>query len=178
MRTNRVIALVVATLVSTASFAGAQGASSGNARAARAQGRAAVQREGRDGLLRGLKLSDAEKAKVKEVQARYRTDAKAMRETMKPAMVEARAARQKGDSAAVRAVLERTKADREKARALRSEYVSSVRAALSAENQKAFDANVTQAKNKIEKRVRQGRQAGGKAARKAGRPQPRMRPNS
>lgn len=169
MHSNRIIALVVATLVSTASFAGAQG--TGSPRAARAQGKA-VQRGVRDGLMRGVTLSETEKAKVKEIQARYRAEAKSLRESMQPAMAEARAARQKGDTAAVRAVLERTKSDREKARALRTRQIADLRAALSPENQKAFDANVKQAKAKMGERVHPGRGPGKHAARKIGRTRP------
>jgi Spy/CpxP family protein refolding chaperone len=166
MHSNRVIALVVATLVSTAGFAGAQG--TGSARAARAQGKGAVQRGGPNGLMRGVTLSEAEKAKVKEIQARYRTEAKSLRESMQPAMAEARAARQKGDTAAVRAVLERTKSDREKAREMRTRQLADLRAALSPENQTAFDATVKQAKAKVGER---GRKVRG-PARKVGRARP------
>lgn len=169
MHSNRIIALVVATLVSSAAFAGAQG--TGTARAARAQGKAA-ERGGPNRLMRDVTLSETEKTKVKEIQARYRTEAKSLRESMQPALAEARAARQKGDTAAVRAVLERTKSDREKARALRTRQMADLRTALSPENQKAFDANVKQAKAAVGKRVRKDRGPGKLAARKVGRTRP------
>lgn len=167
MHSNRVIALVVATLVSTASFAGAQVTSSRTARASRAQDRVPAQRGSREGLLRGVTLSEAEKGKVKEIQAHYRTEAQSLRESMKPALAEARAARQKGDTAAARAVLDRTKGDREKAKALRTRQMADVRAALSPEHQKAFDANVKQAKAQPGAARKQGRGTG-KHSRKAG----------
>ena len=71
MHKSRVIALVVASIVSTASFAGAQSATPGAVGSARA-GRVAMAGMGRDGLLRGVKLSAAEKTKVKEIRGSYR----------------------------------------------------------------------------------------------------------
>ena len=109
MGKTRVIALVVASLVSTASFAGAQAP----AQQGTQQGRHAMQRGMRAGagvergLFRGVKLSDAERAKIKDINSKYATQAKSLREQMKPAMQEARAARQKGDTAAARAVMTR-----------------------------------------------------------------------
>jgi hypothetical protein len=60
----------------------------------------------------------------------------------------ARAARQKGDSAAVKAAWDRGAADRDKMKALRDREQAEIRAALSPENQKLFDAN----KQELEKR--------------------------
>jgi Spy/CpxP family protein refolding chaperone len=99
---------------------------------------------GQRGLFRGIKLSDAEKAKLKEIHTRYEAEGKPLRESMKPAMQEARAARQKGDTAAARAVWDRNKAGREKLQALRTREQGDIRAALAPENQKLFDANVQQ----------------------------------
>ncbi len=177
MHSNRVIALVVATLVSSASFAGAQG-SAATVRAARAQGKAVAQRGDRDRLLRGVTLSDAEKANVTEIQARYRTEAQALHESIQPAMAEARAARQQGDTAAVRAVLERTRDDREKARELLTRQLADVRGALTSENQRVLDANLRQAKDQVSRRTKQRRSMDGRAGRMTGRVVGRARPNS
>ena len=135
MRTSFIMVLVVAAVASTATIASAQVERPGTAREQRAG------RGGRDGLLRGITLSDAEKSKLKEVHTRYRTEGKALRESLKPAMQEARAARQKGDTSAARAVFERTKGDREKVKALMDRQKSDLRAALSPEHQKQFDTN-------------------------------------
>lgn len=145
MRKSGIIAVVVASLVSTAAFAGAQ------APAAGAQtGRHAMSRgmkdgaRGHRGAMRGVKLSAAEQAKLKDVHGRYAAEGKSLRESLKPAMQEARAARQKGDTAAARAAWSRNKAGLDKLQALHAREQTDIRSALSPENQKAFDANTQQ----------------------------------
>ena len=141
MKQIRVIAFVLASMAAVAPFAGAQAAQRGNG----PQAGARAQRGGKHGPLRGLKLSAAEKARVKSVHAQYATEVKPMRESLKPAMQEARADRQKGDTAAARAVLERTKSSRESLRAVRRREETELRAALTPANQKQFDANTKHA---------------------------------
>ena len=146
MGKTRVIALVVASLVSTASFAGAQApAQQGNrtGRHAMEQGMRAGAR-GERGLFRGITLSEAEKAKLKDIHGKYATQAKSLREQMKPAMQEARAARQKGDTAAAKAVFARNKGSFDKLAELRKSEQAELRSALTPEHQKQFDANVQQ----------------------------------
>ena len=144
MRKIRIIAFVVASLVSTASLAGAQ-APAGRDQAGRSgMGRGMQGGRGERGLLRGIKLSDAEKTKVKEIHGKYAAEGKTLRESLRPAMEEARAARQKGDTAAARAVWDRNKAGRDKIKALMERERTEIRTALSPENQKQFDANVQQ----------------------------------
>jgi protein CpxP len=144
MRKIRVMALVAAALVSSVSFAGAQ-ATTPNAEGARhAMGRGMEGRPGRNGLFRGVNLSDAEKAQIKQVREKYQGETKGLRESLKPAMQEARAARQKGDSVAAKAAWDRSAADRDKLRALMERERADIRASLSPENQKRFDANVQQ----------------------------------
>lgn len=140
MRKNRVIALVVMSLVSTAALAQAQGPAS--PRAGRHAMGPGFEGRGARGLFRGLVLSDAEKAKVKEIHAKYEPERKSIHEAMRPAMQEARAARQKGDTVAARAAFDRTKGDREKLTALMERERAELRVALTPENQKTFDANV------------------------------------
>jgi Spy/CpxP family protein refolding chaperone len=144
MRKSHVIALVVASLVSTASFAGAQAPAPAPQAGPHGMGRGMQGERGQRGLLRGITLSEAEKAKLKEIHAKYEPEAKALRESLKPAMLEARAARQKGDSAAARAAWDRSKDGRDKVKALMEREHGEIRAALSPENQKQFDANVQQ----------------------------------
>ena len=164
MRKSRVIALVVASLVSTASFAGAQAPAPGAQAGRHAMGRGMqAGARGERGLLRGVNLSDAEKAKLKEIHGKYSAQSKSLRESMKPAMQEARAARQKGDTAAARAAWSRNKGSVEKMQALRTSEQSEIRSALSAENQKLFDANVQQ----MAKR-RADMKANGKGGRRGG----------
>ena len=73
MRKNHVIALVVASLVSTASFAGAQARDVSEKGGRHAMGHGMEgRRDGvRGAMLRGLNLSADEKAKVKEIRSRY-----------------------------------------------------------------------------------------------------------
>lgn len=94
------------------------------------------------GLFRGLTLSDEEKAKLKDVRAKYAPERKALHESMNPIMRDVRTARQKGDTAGVRAALERGKDGREKAKALMEREQADLRAALTPEHQKQFDANL------------------------------------
>jgi Spy/CpxP family protein refolding chaperone len=169
MAKTRVIALAVATLVSAASFAGAQApAQQQGAR----HGQHAMQRGMRAGarvergLFRGIKLSDAEKAKLKDIHTRYATQAKSLREQMKPAMQEARAARQKGDTAAARAVLTKNKATFDRLAELRKSEQAEVRSALTPENQKLYDANVQQLAKRRD--AMKARQKDGKAGKRGG----------
>jgi protein CpxP len=144
MRKTRVLAVVVASLVSAASFAQAQSAAPAP-QAGRHGMRGGMEGErGRGGMLKGIKLSDAEKAKLKDIRGKYAPEQKKLFESMKPAMQEARALRQKGDTAGARAVLERNKAGRDQFTALREREQADVRAALTPDNQKQYDANVQQ----------------------------------
>jgi len=160
MRKSRVIGFVVASLVSAASLAQAQTASP-NARQERrseargTEGRAG--REGRGGLFRGVKLSDAEKSRVKQVHQKYATEAKSLRESMRPAMQEARAARQKGDTAGVKAAWSKTTGNREKLRALMDRERAEIRSGLTADNQRLFDANAKQLEQRRAEMKKQGK---------------------
>ena len=144
MRKSRVIGFVVASLVSAASFAQAQTAAPNARQERRAEARGIEGRGGRGGLFRGITLSDAEKARIKQVHQKYNAEAKSLRESFRPAMQDARAARQKGDTAAARAALGRTAGDREKLRALMDRQKTEIRAALTPENQRVFDTNAKQ----------------------------------
>ena len=144
MRKSRIIALVVASVVSTASFAGAQAPAPGAQAGRSAMGRGMQGGRGERGLFRGIKLSDTEKAKLKDIRAKYAPEQKQLRESLKPAMQEARAARQKGDSVAAKAAFDRTKDGRDKMTALMNRERTEIRSALTPENQKQFDANVQQ----------------------------------
>jgi Spy/CpxP family protein refolding chaperone len=163
MRKTRVLAVMVASLVSVASFAQAQ--SPTPAPQAGRHGMRAGPRGHRDGgLFRGIKLSDAERAKVKEVHGKYAPENKKLFDSMKPAMQEARALRQKGDTAGARAVMERNKSGRDQFKALREREQADIRAALTPENQKLFDQNVQQqATRRAERGKKGGRRGHGQA---------------
>jgi Spy/CpxP family protein refolding chaperone len=132
----------MAAMLSIGTVAQAQSATPQPRQDRHAMGRGA-KGEGHGGLLRGVKLSDAEKARLKTIHAKYNAESKTLRESLRPAMQEARTARQKGDSAAVKAAWNRTAGDRQKLQALMTRERAEIRTALTAENQRAFDANVT-----------------------------------
>ena len=164
MGKTRVIALVVASLVSTAFLAGAQAPAQQGTRTGRHETMEGMRggMRGERGLFRGIKLSDAEKAKLKEIHGRYAEQARSLREQMKPAMQEARADRQKGDTAAARAVWDRNKASFDKLAELRKSEQAEIRSALTPENQKLFDANLqrfAKRRDEMKARHKEGRPA-------------------
>lgn len=144
MRRSDVVAVVVASVFSVAAGVGAQApaptpdAHVMNRGAHRLDERG--EREGRNGLVRGLSLSATEKARVKEIRESYAGQRRALRDALAPALAEVRSARQRGDTAAARAAFERTRSQREQVRALQERELGDLRGALSPENQKLFDA--------------------------------------
>jgi Spy/CpxP family protein refolding chaperone len=163
MRKSRVIGFAIVSLLTVGSIARAQAAAPGAPQAR--QQRGGRVEGGRGRLLRGIKLSDAEKARVKEIRGKYRTEAQSLQQSLRPAMQEMRAARQKNDSVALKAAWDRSEGDRQKLQALMQRERAEIRTALTAEHQAQFDANAKQ----LEQR-RAGRMKGGKGhrARKAG----------
>jgi Spy/CpxP family protein refolding chaperone len=143
MRKNRVIGFAIAAILSVGTLAQAQSTTTQPEQQRRGMGRGDRAGQGR-GLLRGITLSDVEKTRVKAIHTKYDTEAKAIRESLRPAMQEMRAARQKRDSAAVKAALEKSAGDRQKLQALVQRQRAEIRAALTPENQKTFDANAKQ----------------------------------
>jgi Spy/CpxP family protein refolding chaperone len=103
-------------------------------------------------LLRGITLSDAEKANLKTVRAKYAPQAKAIREQFKPQHEALRAARQAHDTTALKALREKSGAEREAMQKLMVAQQADLRAALSPENQAKFDANVAKMKERVAKR--------------------------
>jgi Spy/CpxP family protein refolding chaperone len=97
---------------------------------------------GRNAFLRGITLSDAEKANLKTVNAQHASQMKALRAQNKPQMDAMRTARQNGDTAALRAFRDKSKGERGQMRQLIQSQQADVRGALSPENQARFDANV------------------------------------
>lgn len=158
MRKTRVLALVVASLVSTASFAGAQAPATAPQGGRHAMGREEERGFGeRGGVLRGLKLSDAEKTQVKTIHGKYAAEGRALRESLKPTIQEARTLRQKGDTAGLRALREKNKPARDQMEALQVRQRTEIRAALSPENQTLFDANVQKLATRRAEWAKQGK---------------------
>jgi predicted amidophosphoribosyltransferase len=86
---------------------------------------------------------------------------------MKPVMQEARTLRQKGDTAGLRALWDKNKAGRDQMQALQVRQQAEIRAALSPENQKLFDANVQQQGKRRAEWMKNGK-AGRRGAAKVG----------
>ena len=84
MRRSHVIGIAIISLLTVGSVAQAQNATPGAPQAR--QQRNGRFEKGRGRLMRGIKLSDAEKARVKEIRERYKTESKTLRESLRPAM--------------------------------------------------------------------------------------------
>lgn len=138
MRKSRVVGFAIAGILMAGTIAEAQSATTDQR-----PRRHATERGGRvrDGLLRGITLSDAEKTRVKAIHTRYAAEAKPLRDSLRPALQKVRAARQAGDSAAVKVALEKATIEREKVRAVMERQRAEIRSALAPENQKLYDAN-------------------------------------
>jgi Spy/CpxP family protein refolding chaperone len=114
-------------------------------------------RRGQNPSLRGIALSETEKANVANVHAKYSSQMKALREQSKPQMDAARAARQRGDTAAVRELWEKGSAQREQSKQLMLAEQNDLRGALSPDNQTRFDANVATMKSRLAARAAKGK---------------------
>ena len=93
-------------------------------------------------LFKGITLSDAEKANLKNVQAKYASQMKALRQQFKPQAQATRDARQRGDTTALRSIWQQSAAQREQTKQLLTAERNDMRAALAPANQAKFDANV------------------------------------
>jgi Spy/CpxP family protein refolding chaperone len=96
----------------------------------------------RGGLMKGITLSDAEKANLKAVHQKYASQMKAVREQSRPDMQAMRDARQRGDTAAVKALWQKNAELREQNKGVMQAERNEMRAALTPANQTKFDANV------------------------------------
>jgi Spy/CpxP family protein refolding chaperone len=156
MRTSRVIGFAIAAILTVGTSVQAQSTAQQPRHEARRAGRMHGG-PGRGGLLRGITLSDAEKAQMKTIHAKYGAEAKALREAMRPAMQDVRTARQKRDSVAAKAAWDRTAGERQKLQALMQQERAEIRAALTAEHQKVFDANAKQLEERRAERAKNGK---------------------
>jgi len=139
-----------------AAVASAQSGSPATQAPARAQhqrGPGARHRHGDRALFTGMSLSDAEKANLKTVREKYASQIKALRQQGRPQMQAMRDARQRGDTAAIKALREKNAGSRDQAKQVMQAERADLRAALSAENQSKFDANIQNAKAKFAKRA-------------------------
>lgn len=99
--------------------------------------------EGHKGAFKDLNLTDAQKAQMKAIHAKYQPQLKASREQAKPLMEAARAAKQKGDTAAFRANIEKA---RQVSTGIRAQEMNEIRAVLTPDQQAKADAAMAQRK--------------------------------
>lgn len=103
-------------------------------------------------FLRGITLSDAEKANLKTVGEKFAPQAKALREQFKPQHEALRTARQNHDTTALETLRQQNVAEREAMQKLMVAQQADLRAALTAANQAKFDANVARMKERMAQR--------------------------
>lgn len=135
------------------SLAGVASAQQGGERGERARGargaedanrgpRADRGRGGPDGmLLKGITLTEGQRAHIAQVSKTQRDALAATRESRKAEMEQMRSARQRGDTAAVRAAMLKNRQAMEQQRATR---VATIRNILTAEQRVVFDRNVAE----------------------------------
>jgi len=134
MKAIRIAALGVALLAASTAVAGAQAASQAPTQQGGPGGRGGFNR-----TMAGIELTDAQKAKVAEINAKYQPEMQAIRESMQSG----------GDRAAAFT----------KMQALREKMTPEVRAVLTAEQAAIYDKNVADQKARMEQ-MRQGGGAG------------------
>jgi Spy/CpxP family protein refolding chaperone len=167
---SRMVGLLV--LAGAAGVAGAQAPQQGQSPGARKEmHRDREQQLGQRalrGLLRGITLNDAEKARLQALGQKYRAQFEALWKSARPDFEAARAARQRGDTAAARAAFAGTADERQKLAALTEQVRVEARAALDPGHRAQFDANVARMKERLANRVqrweegRGGHRGGGK----------------
>ncbi|HJU88740.1 MAG TPA: Spy/CpxP family protein refolding chaperone [Gemmatimonadaceae bacterium] len=121
-------------------------------------------------LFRGITLTDAQKSRLEQIRASYRTRFESLRSEMRPGVQAMRDARQKNDTAAFRAARTRLQEHREQMRALADQRRGEVRGVLTAEQQVTFDKNVAEIRDRAAKRAEHRRQHGGKRGMRRGVP--------
>jgi len=136
MKVFRIAALGVALLAASTAIAGAQNAAPP---APTQQGGPGGGRGGFNRTLNGIELTDAQKSKVAEIQAKYQPDMQAIRESMQGG----------GDRAEAFT----------KMQALRDKMSPEIRAVLTPAQQAIYDKNLAEQKARMEQ-MRQGRGPG------------------
>jgi Spy/CpxP family protein refolding chaperone len=131
MKAIRIAALGVALIAGSAAVAGAQAAT----QAPTQQGGPGGGRGGFNRSMNGIELTDAQKTKVAEIQAKYQPDLQAVRESMQGG----------GDRAAAFT----------KMQGIRDKMNPEIRAVLTTEQQAIFDKNLAEQKARMEQ-MRQG----------------------
>lgn len=150
--------LALALTAGSAGLAAAQGVQGAPQRPQheQADGRGEHGRRGRPGaaLLRGISLSDAQKAQLKQFREAQRSKFKSQREQHQADFKKVRDARQRGDTATANAMMRQFRAQMEQQR---DAQVAAIRGILTPDQQKQFDANLAQWKQREAQRDANGR---------------------
>ena len=99
---------------------------------------------GRGGFGADLNLTDAQKAQIKTIRAKYEPQNAALRTQSKPFMDAARAARQKGDTVAARTNMEKARQVMQGGQTFRNQENAEIRAILTPDQQAKWDARQKQ----------------------------------
>jgi Spy/CpxP family protein refolding chaperone len=141
MSSVRTLALGALMIVGVAGVSAAQSTTTPPTRAQRSgemQGRRGGGRGGEFG--RDLNLTDAQKAQIKTIRAKYQPQNEALHTQAKPFMEAAKAARQKGDTATARVQMEKARQVMQGGQSFRTQENAEIRAILTADQQAKFDA--------------------------------------
>ena len=140
MSTVRTLALGALMVFGVAGVSAAQSSAAPKTRAEGQYRRGLGAREDR-GFGRDLNLTDAQKAQIKTIRAKYQPQNQALRDRAKPFMEAARTARQKGDSAGFRSNMAKAKQVMQSGQSFHSQEQAEIRAILTADQQAKFDAH-------------------------------------
>lgn len=108
-------------------------------------------------LLQGITLSDAQKAQLKQYREAQRSKFESERDQHRAEMQKARDARQRGDTAAANAMFRQFRAQMEQRR---TAQIAAIRGILTPDQQRQFDANVAQWKQRAAQRDSAGARRG------------------
>ena len=85
-------------------------------------------------------MTDAQKAQIKTIRAKYQPQNEALRTQTKPFIDAAKAARQKGDTATARVQMEKARQVMQSGQSFRTQENAEIRAILTPDQQAKFDA--------------------------------------
>ena len=123
-------------------------------------------RAGPDGLLlKGITLSEGQRAQIAQLNKTQRDAFEAKRETRRAEMEQVRAARQKGDTAAVKKAMQK---NREQMEQTRAQHIAAIRNVLTPEQRVQFDRNVLALQQREAERGQKVGQRGGETGRRGG----------
>lgn len=125
---------------------------------------------GQGALLKGITLTDAQKAQLKTHREQQRAQRQASRDSGQQTFEAARAARQRGDTTAMRTLREQQRAQMTQ---VRDREIATIRSFLTAEQRVQFDRNVEEMKARGANRPAASRDGRGQRGARAGSRGPR-----